>query len=403
MQGSDDRVCASNQFDCGERCIPVNDVCNEVVDCANGADEANCICKSSEIQCNNGECTPFWTLCDGKDDCTDGSDELEDKCRVCDGNYFQCQDFSKCLAMSSVCDSEPDCNDVSDELVGCTGSLNNTIPPFVVPTDSPSPPGQTLPPSFIPFEGCGLRPALEIHRVTHGEDVTGLGEWPWQIALYTPNGRFCGGSIITPEWILTAAHCVEFNATDDNPYTIKAGSLLYSTNDQSGQSRDVQQVIKHRLYGPGLINDIALLKLVTPLNFTNEVQPVCLPSADESVPKPEEYVTFTGWGSFTERNARQPDLLQEGRMPVIPNYFCHRLAPLDVTFEPTMFCTMYHTGYQGVCTGDSGGPIVQEINGRWTLVGISSWVRECGASYVPNGFTRVSSFIDWIRDNMVQN
>ncbi|XP_063961438.1 uncharacterized protein LOC129270205 isoform X2 [Lytechinus pictus] len=393
-------VCAANQFDCGERCISINDVCNENVDCANGADEANCICKSYEFQCNDGQCKPYWERLDGKYDCDDGSDENQENFRECPGNYFQCRDFSYCLPANSVCTGYRECKDGSDEW-NCIWSQNTTIPPFIEPTESPIPTGQSSPLSFIPFEDCGLRPALEIHRVTHGEDVTGLGEWPWQIALYAPTGQFsCGGSIITPEWILTAAHCVEDQAAT---YYIKAGSLTYLRFEGGGQLRDVRQVIKHPLYDRGtLTNDIALLKLVTPLNFTNEVQPVCLPSADESVPKPEEYVTFTGWGSFTERYSALPDLLQEGRMPVVPNYICdYYISVLSV--EPTMFCTMYHKGLQGVCTGDSGGPIVQEIGGRWTLVGISSWVEICGAPYIPNGFTRVSSFIDFVQSMMTQN
>eukprot|EP00057_Strongylocentrotus_purpuratus_P011161 XP_011665635.1 PREDICTED: uncharacterized protein LOC585547 isoform X4 [Strongylocentrotus purpuratus] len=391
-----DCECASNQFDCGERCISTNDVCNDYVDCANGADEANCTCKSFEFQCDNGECVPYWTLCDGDFDCSDGSEERQDNCRYCPGNYHQCPDFSSCLSPYSICNFNQDCKDGSDEL-NCPWS-DNTTEPVIEPTESTTPTRQTTPLSFIPYEACGLRPALDIHRVTHGEDVTGLGEWPWQIALYRTSGSFtCGGSVITPDWILTAAHCVDEPGSN---YTIKAGSLAYFKFEGGGQIRDVAEVIQHPFYDRfTLVNDIAILKLASPLNITNEVQPICLPTMDETIPQPGQYVTFTGWGSYRERNDRLPDFLQEGRMPVIPNNFCDHYAYF-LSVRPSMFCTMYHTGLQGVCTGDSGGPIVQEINGRWTLVGISSWVEICGAPYIPNGFTRVSSFIDLVQAAM---
>lgn len=93
-------------------------------------------------------------------------------------------------------------------------------------------------------------------------------------------------------------------------YTIKAGSLAYFKFEGGGQIRDVSQVIQHPLYNrTTLVNDIAILKLASRLNFTNEVQPVCLPSMNETIPQPGQYVTFTGWGSYRERNGTDSAIL----------------------------------------------------------------------------------------------
>ncbi|XP_063966351.1 uncharacterized protein LOC135156797 [Lytechinus pictus] len=394
-----DCVCTAEQFDCGERCISVNNVCDGDINCANGADEKDCKSMSYEFLCDNDQPVAYWKRCNGEVDCDDGSDEL--KCRLCEGNYFQCRDFSRCLAMSSVCDNVNDCRDMSDEFSCPWSPTAPTAPPVVLPPETPLQTSETPALKFTPYKDCGLRPALDVHRVTHGEDVTGLGVWPWQVALYRSNDDFaCGGSILTPSWILTAAHCVSTSRFAS--HSIKAGSLAYPKFEEGGQIRDVERVFRHERYNRFLLsNDIALLKLVTPLNITNEVQPICLPPADESIPKAGDYVTVTGWGSFFKRNGRKPDLLQKARHPVTPNNFCGHYAPLNV--QQSMFCGMYPNGLQSTCTGDSGGPAVQEMDKHWFLVGLTSWVEDCGAPYTPDGYTRVSSFIDWIQDIMTGN
>nr|XP_054763588.1 uncharacterized protein LOC129270213 [Lytechinus pictus] len=422
-------ACASHQFDCGERCILKNDVCNGYVDCANGKDEEDCFCSSFEFECGNHgnrSCVPFWKLCDGKYDCEDDlSDEQRENCRYCPGNYFQCLDFSGCLAGDLIDDGYPNCIDGSDESEFGNSTLNGTITnqtesvptlrpepkhttaSIVEPTWEPEPeptwgpepePEPVSEPTWAPEQDCGRRPAVELHRVTHGQDVTSLGAWPWQISLYW-NDIFLGaGSIISPDWIVTAAHCVDLPPGN---FTIQAGSLSPLLNS-GGAIHEVGQYFQHPLYSrEGLNNDIAVIKLKQPLTFTDEIGPVCLPSPDD-VLEVGSYVTFTGWGSYTRRYSPQPDYLQVARMPVIPNDICQRNIDI-LPVLPSMFCMMYPDGYNGLCTGDSGGPVVQQFGGRWTLVGVTSWGEVCGGRYKPAGQTRVSSFMDFIIDTIRAN
>nr|XP_054763623.1 uncharacterized protein LOC129270248 [Lytechinus pictus] len=292
------------------------------------------------------------------------------------GGPLLCSQGHVNISSNGVCDGQVQCVDRNDEK-NCNDPL--------LPDD------------------CGLRPALDVHRVTHGAEVSILGEYPWHVALYIRNGTFaCGGSIIAKDWILTAAHCLYGL---DPPFHIQAGTLTYGFDmDPNGQVREAAQTYIHPLYLPTKFdNDIALIKLSTPLTFTDAVQPVCLPAVRDDLPEVGSFATFTGWGSFTTYQGAIPQILQTARAPVIPTYICQRHVTFPIP-QPLMFCTMYDTGLQDTCSGDSGGGLVQEKNGQWAIYGINSWgLRDCGSAYTPSGKTRVSSYIDFIYKTIREN
>ncbi|XP_017768611.1 PREDICTED: trypsin-1-like [Nicrophorus vespilloides] len=233
--------------------------------------------------------------------------------------------------------------------------------------------------------------------ITNGEDAK-LGQFPHQISLqWGIMGLFqhmCGGSIIAPEWILTAGHCItELPIAGD--MKIRAG-ILQLTDSEHMQEIEVVERIVHPDYQGGVNpNDIALLKLAKPLEFNDYVQPIGLPK--EGV-IPEGESTLSGWGSTsTGQIPSMPNTLQTINLPVLPHQECaDALTAIMGSPEPlttSNVCTGPLTGGKSACSGDSGGPLVQDK----TIIGIVSWgIMPCGSEGAPSVYTQVSSFNDFI-------
>ncbi|KAG0430968.1 hypothetical protein HPB47_022218, partial [Ixodes persulcatus] len=193
----------------------------------------------------------------------------------------------------------------------------------------------------------------------------------------------CGGSIIEPDIVVTAAHCLSGTGPED--IAVKAGILDLHNPPSYSQERGVQKFVIPESYDfPA--NDIALLKLSAPFDFTESkgcIGAVCLPPKD--LPLQNE-VDVTGWGYTVEGGPSSSQLLTVK----IPTTSCRD--------EKIMFCA--GSPGKGSCQGDSGGPAVQKESASWTLVGVVSGGLICG---VDEGvFTRVSAFTDWILENKVK-
>merc|ERR1719184_149565 len=119
---------------------------------------------------------------------------------------------------------------------------------------------------------CGQKP---LGRIVGGQEVD-TNEWPWQVALLYGNSQFCGGSLINDRYILTAAHCIDSMTT--NGLTIRLAEHDLSTNaETTSVTRTVSQIIEHSSYNSGTQeNDIALLKLSSPVEMSATVLPVCM-------------------------------------------------------------------------------------------------------------------------------
>ena len=120
-------------------------------------------------------------------------------------------------------------------------------------------------------------------RVIGGADAT-AGEWPWQTKLETRDSGFtCGGSLITPTWVMTAAHCI--SDKDPSTYSVTLGDLNRERPEGTEQTFSVRRVVVHPDYNSPVFvnNDIALLQLTRPATKTAFVNTVCLPSASEVV------------------------------------------------------------------------------------------------------------------------
>nr|XP_027217680.1 transmembrane protease serine 9-like [Penaeus vannamei] len=237
---------------------------------------------------------------------------------------------------------------------------------------------------------CGQKAAPRIV----GGVTTGVNEWPWQAALMYGSQQFCGGSLINDRYVLTAAHCTESMRASD--LTIRLAEHRLSTSSETSVvSRSVSQIIEHPDYQPGNeINDIALIKLSSPVQVSDTVLPVCMPPPNPTYAG--KTATATGWGT-TSSGGSSSDTLREVDVTVLSNTACQSNS-YGSAIKDTMLCAG-STGKDS-CQGDSGGPLVfKDGGGNYDQIGVVSWGYGCGARGYPGVYTRVNSYLDWIRTN----
>jgi len=236
-------------------------------------------------------------------------------------------------------------------------------------------------------------------RIIGGKEVP-PDTFPWMIALVYRDepdiyqGQFCGGSLIHPNWVLTASHCIHDKSSEID--------AVLGTNDLTSppgeyERIEVVEIIEHPGYNHFTMNnDIALLRLSRPSRQT-PISSLITPANAFILAPPGKIVTITGWGDTDIKPWRTdfPELLMQVDLPIVSNANCRRVYKWKVTGN--MLCAGSEEGGKDSCNGDSGGPlIVEDGHGGYAQAGIVSWGEGCGRADYYGVNTRVSKYIDWI-------
>ncbi|XP_051997240.1 trypsin-like [Xyrauchen texanus] len=247
---------------------------------------------------------------------------------------------------------------------------------------------------------CGLAPLNT--RIVGGVNAP-EGTWPWQVSLHssTYGGHFCGGSLINSEWVLTAAHCMP--GISVSTLRVYLGRRTQQGVNTHETSRNVRTIIKHPSYNSNTYNnDITLLRLSSPVTFTDYIRPVCL-AAQTSVFAAGTSSWITGWGDVTAGvSLPAPGILQETVVTVVDSSKCNNLLGAG-SVTNNMICAGLLQGGKDTCQGDSGGPMVSQQCSVWVQSGITSWGYGCADPNSPGVYTRVSQYQSWITTTIGQN
>ncbi|KAH8234610.1 hypothetical protein KR032_000584 [Drosophila birchii] len=234
-------------------------------------------------------------------------------------------------------------------------------------------------------------------------------EMPFMVSLMRRGGHFCGGTIISERWILTAGHCI-CNGLQQfmKPAQIQGVVGLHSIkeylngigNGPDALRVDFKNIVAHPKYDCNDVkHDIALLELVQPIQFTAHIQPSCVGSDKGHRSLEEEYGTVSGWGWTHENQAEndRSDILRKATVKIWNNEACersYRALGKSNTIGDTQLCAGYENGQIDSCWADSGGPLMSKEH---HLVGVVSTGIGCARPGLPGIYTRVSKYVSWMQ------
>jgi len=249
--------------------------------------------------------------------------------------------------------------------------------------------------------GCGVPKFVTRQRIFNGRNA-GEGAHPWMAMFWDKSKRrpFCGGSLIAPKFILTAAHCLKGFSKDFSNIQIKCGKIRAKRKaEPNEQVRTIKKIFFHPQYNSNTYDsDIAIVELSSPVDITDYVIPICLPhdESDFKLATPGANAVVIGWGATKRNKNKWSKRLKEVRVPIIDKAKCRKRMTYPVT--DNMFCAGIG-GHADACHGDSGGPITMKnpVTKKHILLGIVSWGVDCGDPNHYGIYVKLSNFLSWVQ------
>jgi secreted trypsin-like serine protease len=231
-------------------------------------------------------------------------------------------------------------------------------------------------------------------RIVNGSAVAdSSSRWNFIVSLQNDGEHGCGGTLITKDWVVTAAHCL----LDDNNNAIPISNLRISTGAYELYSSGmkiykIEKSIIHPNYNPTTNNsDIALLKLDNSVDidtFPKLTNTISLYSGRQS--------WVAGWGVLYDGSSNISTDLNELNVPIVDYDICNSFVGYDGELTRNMICAGYMLGGKDSCGGDSGGPLITYEENNEVLVGIVSWGIGCAEATHPGVYTDIRNYYSWI-------
>jgi len=247
----------------------------------------------------------------------------------------------------------------------------------------------------------GLQPSTTDAPLIFGGREAEPGAWPWQAALVVASstnvylGQYCGGTLIAPEWVLTAAHCLE----DATPADVDVVLGRHELSDPGGERIHSATILIHPDYDPDDFDyDVGLIRLAQP-----SVQTPVVLFTDTAKMEESEFAgaIVVGWG--LRESFAFPDPLFQVTVPLVSRDICNEYEIFDGLLTENMLCSGYPKEYIGPCFGDSGGPLMarKAATESWQQIGVVSFGGACGFINNYAAYMRVARFDPWIRDCLI--